>query len=427
MTTRELLYIKTIADEKSMTRAAQKLFVTQPSLSHCVMILEQQLGTRLFTRTAGGLVLTYAGEKYYRMACEVLRVYAAFESEINEERALSQGRVTVGITNYLATAHLPRMLPAFHREHPGIEVRICEETTDQVERSLLSGRLDFAILHTGPDDGLTGNPSLDFEALGRDPFLIAAPHDERLAALAVQRPNAPHPELDPALLGGEPFLMVSPGQRIRQITDRVLAEAGVKPRVLLTSRNYELLRRLTSEGMGCMLLPSRYVGLLGGEGYQPAYYMIPPKYRAWWALSVVRLREAAGLLKLRVRSVLIAPAEIFFDAAGKQLVLLQHHAYGAAQRVEVVLAHVHAADLHAALRHVVETGMPTVWPEAMWRSMSRSAYFSAPAEYLKLTPSKSTEPSATVMTGAAGSVSADSSLKTSQIRLTDSADMVSIT
>lgn len=96
MTTRELLYIKTIADEGSMTRAAQKLFVTQPSLSHCVMNIEQQLGTRLFTRTSGGLVLTYAGEKYYRMACEVLRVYAAFESEISEERALAQGRVTVG-------------------------------------------------------------------------------------------------------------------------------------------------------------------------------------------------------------------------------------------------------------------------------------------------------------------------------------------
>ena len=61
---------------------------------------------------------------------------------------------------------------------------------------------------------------------------------------------------------------------------------------LAQNRLDELLRRLTSEGMGCMLLPSRYVGLLGGEGYQPAYYMIPPKYRAWWALSVVRLREA---------------------------------------------------------------------------------------------------------------------------------------
>ena len=95
MTTRELLYIKTIADEGSMTRAAQKLFVTQPSLSHCVMNIEQQLGTRLFTRTSGGLVLTYAGEKYYRMACEVLRVYAAFESEINEERAAADEAAVV--------------------------------------------------------------------------------------------------------------------------------------------------------------------------------------------------------------------------------------------------------------------------------------------------------------------------------------------
>ena len=55
--------------------------------------------------------------------------------EINEERALSQGRVTVGITNYLATAHLPRMLPAFHREHPGIEVRIGDpETCEELPR-----------------------------------------------------------------------------------------------------------------------------------------------------------------------------------------------------------------------------------------------------------------------------------------------------
>ena len=161
-----------------------------------------------------------------------------------------------------------------------------------MERSLLSGRLDFAILHTGPDDGVTGNPALEFESLTRDPFLIAAPPDTHLSALAKQKEGAPYPELDPAVLGDEPFLMVSPGQRIRQITDRVLAEAGVKPNIVLTSRNYELLRRLTGEGMGCMLLPSRYIGLLGGESYRPAYYMIPPKYRAWWALSVVRLREA---------------------------------------------------------------------------------------------------------------------------------------
>ncbi|MBQ2834452.1 MAG: LysR family transcriptional regulator, partial [Clostridia bacterium] len=55
MTSRELLYIKTIADEKSLTRAAQKLYLTQPSLSHCVASIEKQLGTQLFRRTSGGL------------------------------------------------------------------------------------------------------------------------------------------------------------------------------------------------------------------------------------------------------------------------------------------------------------------------------------------------------------------------------------
>ena len=282
MTTRELLYIKTIADERNMTRAAQKLFVTQPSLSHCVTNIEDQLGVRLFTRTSGGLILTYAGEKYYRMACEVLRVYASFESEIGEERTLSHGRVTVGITNYLATAHLPRVLPAFHREYPGIEVRICEETTDQVERSLLSGKLDFAIMHTVPDDGVSDNPALVRDVLNHDPFYIATPPYARFEKMAQSVAGEALLQLDPSKLTGETFLMVSHGQRIRKITDRVLAEAGIQPAVVLTSRNYELLRRLTAEGMGCMMLPRRYIGLLGGESYRPAYYSIPARYRAWW-------------------------------------------------------------------------------------------------------------------------------------------------
>lgn len=291
MTTRELLYIKTIADEKSMTRAAQKLYVTQPSLSHCVMTIEKQLGTPLFRRTSAGLLLTFAGEKYYRMACEVLRVYSAFESEIAEESELARGRITIGITNYLATDMLPRMLPAFHRKHPGIELRVAEETTGEMEKSLMSGRLDFAIMHTGQGDGVWNNPALRYEIISRDPFLIAAPPDTPYAAKAKQRAGDPFPTLDPALLSGEPFLLVKHGQRIRQITDRVLAAAGVTPRIVLSSRNYEMLRRLAAGGMGYTLVPRQYAGILGGDEYQPQYFMIPEKYEAYWELSVVTLKD----------------------------------------------------------------------------------------------------------------------------------------
>ena len=291
MTTRELLYIKTIADEKSMTRAAQKLFVTQPSLSHCVMTIERELGTPLFRRTSTGLLLTYAGEKYYRMACEVLRVYAAFESEISEESDLLRGRITLGITNYLACDLLPKMLPRFHKDHPGIELRIVEETTDELEKSLLSGRLDFAIMHTGAGDGASEDPGLAHEVLRRDPFLLIAPQDHPHADKAVPTESG-YPELDPAHLGGEPFLMVTRGQRIRHVTDRVLSQAGVSPQIVFTSRNYETLRRLSAEGMGYTFVPSHYAGLLGGEEYQPACYAIPERYDAFWELSVVTLKDA---------------------------------------------------------------------------------------------------------------------------------------
>lgn len=292
MTSRELLYIKTIADERSITRAAQKLYLTQPSLSHCVMTIERQLGTKLFRRTSDGLLLTYAGEKYYRMASEVLRVYAAFEAELSDESALARGRVTFGITNYLATDHLPRFLPAFSSAHPGIELHIREETTDEMERSLLSGKLDFAIMHTGLDDSVTSNPSLIHEVLSRDPFLIAAPPDTPYMKEAVWREGEPYPELDPACLAEAPFLMVTQGQRIRHVTNRVLAAAGVTPRIVLTSRNYEMLRRLAAEGMGYTLVPRQYVGILGGQAYQPRYFMIPERYSAYWELSIVTPKDA---------------------------------------------------------------------------------------------------------------------------------------
>lgn len=201
--------------------------------------------------------------------------------------------MTFGITNYLATDHLPRMLPSFNRAHPGIELRVLEETTDQMEKSLLSGRLDFAIMHTGLDDTVTGHPALRHEVLSRDPFLIAAPKDTPYLDRAVRREGAPYPELDPTLLADEPFLMVTQGQRIRQVTNRVLAAAGISPRIVLTSRNYEMLRRLAAEGMGYTLVPRQYVGILGGESYAPQYFMLPERLNAYWELSIVTLRDAS--------------------------------------------------------------------------------------------------------------------------------------
>ena len=101
MTTKELLYVKTVADEKNISKAAKKLFIAQPSLSQSIQRIEESVGTELFNRTSGGLTMTFAGERYYHMAVQVLKLYQDFEMEISDINNLKTGRIHLGTTNHL--------------------------------------------------------------------------------------------------------------------------------------------------------------------------------------------------------------------------------------------------------------------------------------------------------------------------------------
>ena len=147
MTGKELLYVKTVADERSISRAAKKLFIAQPSLSQSIQKIEEGLGTRLFFRTAGGLTLTFAGERYYHMASEILKRYEDFELEISDINNLKTGKIHLGITNHLGTLTLARVLPRYREICSHIEVYIHEENSEKLEQMLLSGGVDFAIMH----------------------------------------------------------------------------------------------------------------------------------------------------------------------------------------------------------------------------------------------------------------------------------------
>ena len=126
MTSKELLYVKTVADKKSISRAAKKLFIAQPSLSQSIQRIEEALGTPLFNRNTKGLTLTFAGERYCQMASQVLKMYEDFELEISDINNLRTGRVHMGITNHLGTLTLARILPEYRRICPYVELYIHE-------------------------------------------------------------------------------------------------------------------------------------------------------------------------------------------------------------------------------------------------------------------------------------------------------------
>lgn len=140
MTTKELLYVKTVADEHNISKAAKKLFMAQPSLSQSIQRIEESIGMPLFHRTTTGLTLTFAGERYYHMAVQVLKMYEDFQLEISDINNLKTGRIHIGITNHLGTLVLPRVLPAYKNICPHVEITIHEENTAALEQQLLAGK-----------------------------------------------------------------------------------------------------------------------------------------------------------------------------------------------------------------------------------------------------------------------------------------------
>lgn len=287
MTSKELLYVKTIAEEKSISQAAKLLFIAQPSLSQALARIEENLGTPLFTRTTNGLCLTYAGERYYQAACRILKIYENLEGEISDINGLRTGRIRMGITNHLGTVILPRVLPIFRRQCPFIELDILEETTDKLENHLLSGQMDFALMHAPKENS---HPLLNYEFLANDPFVIAMSPDHPLSAQAEELDGYAHPVLDPRLLKNEPFIMLHTGQRIRHITDAILKKARIEPKIALTLRNYETAQALVSHGMGVTLLPEDYTRIILGDN-PPAFFSIHKKYDASWDMCITSRKD----------------------------------------------------------------------------------------------------------------------------------------
>ncbi len=291
MTERELIYIKTIADEGSISKAAQKLFISQPSLSHCVQRVEESLGTKLFTRSPTGLTLTFVGERYYSVATQILHIYSDFQLEVGEMNSLHSGRITIGMATYLATWLLPQLLPEFHQRFPHISISLEEKSSTELEAGLASRHLDFAVMHSFANSTQQEKSSIAFYPISRSPFLLAAPPDSGLAPFARQDPDAPYPILDLCHVKDRPFILVNQGRRIRQISDHILWQAGITPEVVLTTVSYETAHRLACRGLGLTFIPLQYKEIFQGP-YPGEYYSIDPACSPYWDLCVAVARDS---------------------------------------------------------------------------------------------------------------------------------------
>lgn len=146
MDMKELSYLIAIAEEKSISRAAERLYMAQSSLSQFLSSYEAALGSRLFIRTSSGVRPTDAGRLALHYAYEQRAALHLLQDEIQDLHELRGGRVLFGISSFRGSYLLPPVLNAFHMAYPGIHVQVVEQNSMALEQSLLNGELDLALI-----------------------------------------------------------------------------------------------------------------------------------------------------------------------------------------------------------------------------------------------------------------------------------------
>lgn len=251
-----LRYFVSVAEELNISRAAEKLFISQQSLSNHISRLESELNVRLFSRTPR-LALTYTGVCLLRTAKQILELEKQIYTQIDDIANERAGSLSIGLTRVRARTILPQVLPPYSKRYPDVEVHTTITDNHGLRTKLLSGELDLVICNNPPiDENITHIP------LFQDKFCMVVPKEIMLnkygdnytsAVLAYQQGQ----KFDPAFFDGLPILM-SVGTHVRSAIDRFFQITGAVPNILMETDDIETLFSLCERGMGITFSYEKY-------------------------------------------------------------------------------------------------------------------------------------------------------------------------
>ena len=243
---RELNYFLAIAKYGNITKAAESLYVGQPTLSKFLASLEDELGLKLFRRVGNRYVLTAAGERYVEKASQILSLKSDLDAEMADIVKREISELSVAFASMRCTYMLPCTLPAFHQKFPNVKVTVFEGSSDENDRRLLDGQVEVSF-YTMPSEP---NPQISYEPLAQEELLICTCADHPLKRFAKPNPASPYPRLELSLLKNEQVIQMRPQQRTRQITDSILREEGIRFDNVLYTGNLPAIMELVALGYG---------------------------------------------------------------------------------------------------------------------------------------------------------------------------------
>ena len=250
---RQLEYVITIAKEKTLLAAAEKLFLSPSALSQHITKLEQEMQTPLFKRTKQGWLPTRAGQIYIDMAHTVLQSQRKAYLQIGDIAENKTGHFTVGVTPGRGTQMFSAVFPAFRAAYPHMQIDLFEGTVLENNEKISAGKVDIGFLTSGfPHPGIVTQTQL------REDILLVVPKSNSKVSLYQENADGDFPLVNLGEFASEDFLLAGEGTTLRALENQMFAEAGFSPKVVFETPSLLTLNMLSKGGYGLSFVPRFY-------------------------------------------------------------------------------------------------------------------------------------------------------------------------
>lgn len=280
---RDIDYVIAVAECKSISRAADLLYISQPSLSRYLSNLEDELGVNLFIRTINGTELTEAGKIYLEYAKEIHLLRGTMKYKLREFQKSKTNRIRIGMTLNAASLSAFNVEAEVKKKYPDCSIELFNIFSRDMEAALRERKYDFAI---GPNLGLP--PEFAYDKLYRDPYILVVPDRYDIEAYAERRDSCKFPFVDLRKLPPMDYIFQEDTTCVRKEIDRLLQRLGcsITPRLLVTSST--LAMQAAENGIGACIVVLGHLAYLNHIEHLNFYQISAEEYPS---TSVVYLRS----------------------------------------------------------------------------------------------------------------------------------------
>lgn len=251
MDIKHLQYFIEVSKFNSFSRAADHLYITQPTISKMIKNLETELGVILFDRSRKQLTLTDAGRIILEQAKLIDQAFNNLESELDNLLGLEKGHIRIGLPPIFDAHFFLKIVGSFHELHPGITFQLVEYGSKKIEEDVANNVLDVGVVVLPTNNDIFQS----FSFMEEDLKLILHP----------SHPLAEYEEINLADLANESFIMFN---KDFVLHDRIIAscnQAGFNPHIISESSQWSFIQEMVAWGLGVSLLPESICGHLTKE------------------------------------------------------------------------------------------------------------------------------------------------------------------